>query len=101
MKCCLLRRRSSGLICGARPVRHQGNFWCWLPYDANAIKEKVDDDFDNNVPQQNNIDDEIADVDDSGDEANKDLNITEALRAQKNADEKNEQIFSYSSSSGS
>ncbi|CAK7326700.1 unnamed protein product [Dovyalis caffra] len=76
-------------------------FGAGSPDDGNAIEEKVDDGFDSNVPQQNNTDDEIADVDDSGDEADKGLNAAEALRAQKNADEKNEQTSSSSSSSGS
>jgi len=76
-------------------------FGAGSPDDGNAIEEKVDAGFDINVPQQNNTDDEIADVDDSGDEADKGLNAAEALRAQKNADGREKQTSSSSSSSGS
>lgn len=76
-------------------------FGAGSPDDGNAIEEKVDAGFDIIVPQQNNTDDEIADVDDSGDEADKGLNAAEALRAQKNADERDKQASSSSSSSGS
>ncbi|KAB5544814.1 hypothetical protein DKX38_012926 [Salix brachista] len=76
-------------------------FGAGSPDDGNAIEEKVDAGFDIKAPQQNNTDDEIADVDDSGDEADKGLNAAEALRAQKNADERDKQTSSSSSSSGS
>ncbi|XP_061976392.1 uncharacterized protein LOC133697684 [Populus nigra] len=76
-------------------------FGAGSPDDGNATEEKVDVDFDMHAPQQNNTDDEIADVDDNGDEADKGLNAAEALRAQENADERDEQTSSSSSSSGS
>ncbi|XP_050234970.1 uncharacterized protein LOC126683173 [Mercurialis annua] len=71
------------------------------PYDD--AEDKGDGGFDINVPQQNETDDEIADVDDSGDEVDNKgpRNAAEALRAQVNAEEKGEQSSSSSSSSGS
>ncbi|KAM6592224.1 hypothetical protein CsatA_014829 [Cannabis sativa] len=57
--------------------------------------------FDMNVPRQNDTDDEIADVDDSGDEVDKGPNAAEALKAQVTAEGRDEQTSSSSSSSGS
>lgn len=57
--------------------------------------------IDINLPHQNDTDDEIADVDVSDDEPNKGPNAAEALRAQVNAEGKEEQTSSSSSSSGS
>lgn len=54
-----------------------------------------------NVPHQNDSDEEIADVDDSGDEVERGPNAAEALRAQVNAEERDERTSSSSSSSGS
>lgn len=72
------------------------------PEDGNAAAEdKSNAEFDINMPHQNEIDDEIADVDDSGDEVDKGPNAAEALRAQVNAEERHEQTSSSSSSSGS
>lgn len=72
------------------------------PEDGNAAAEdKANAGFDMNVPHQNDTDDEIADVDDSGDEVDKGPNAAEALRAQVNAEERDEQTTSSSSSSGS
>jgi ELL-associated factor len=65
--------------------------------DNNAEGKNVG--FDINVPH---TDDEIADVDDSGDEVDKGPNAAEALRAQVNAEEgRDEQTSTSSSSSGS
>ncbi|XP_062080482.1 uncharacterized protein LOC133785245 [Humulus lupulus] len=70
--------------------------------DGNAAAEdKSNTGFDMIVPRQNDTDDEIADVDDSGDEVDKGPNAAEALRAQVNAEERGEQTSSSSSSSGS
>lgn len=66
-----------------------------------AVEDKANAGFDMNVPHQNDTDDEIADVDDSGDEVDKGPNAAEALRAQVNAEERDEQTSSSSSSSGS
>lgn len=72
------------------------------PEDGNAAAEdKSNAEFDINMPHQNEIDDEIADVDDSGDEVDKGPNAAEALRAQVNAEERHGQTSSSSSSSGS
>lgn len=70
------------------------------PDEDNAAERKADGGFDISIPR-NDSDDEIADVDDSGDEANKGPNAAEALRAQVHAAEKDEQSSSSSSSSGS
>lgn len=72
-----------------------------LPEDVNAAEDKANVGFDVNVPHQNDTDDEIADVDDSGDEVDKGPNAAEALRAQVNAEERDEQTSTSSSSSGS
>lgn len=71
------------------------------PEEGNAAEDKDNVGFDINVPHQNDTDDEIADVDDSGDEVDKGPNAAEALRAQVNAEERDEQTSSSSSSSGS
>ncbi|KDP38030.1 hypothetical protein JCGZ_04673 [Jatropha curcas] len=70
------------------------------PYD-NTAEQKGDGGVDVRVPRQNDTDDEIADVDDSGDEVEKGRNAAEALRAQVNAQERDEQTSSSSSSSES
>lgn len=56
-----------------------------------------------NAAEDKNVgtDDEIADVDDSGDEVDKGPNAAEALRAQVNAEERGDQTSTSSSSSGS
>ncbi|WOL11703.1 ell-associated factor Eaf [Canna indica] len=56
--------------------------------------------FDMNMPNQNDTDDEIADVD-VGDEADEGPNAAEALRAQVNATEEQQQETDSSSGSGS
>lgn len=71
------------------------------PEDEIATEEKDNAGVDINVPHQNDTDEEIADVDDSGDEAERGPNAAEALRAQVNAEERDEQTSSSSSSSGS
>nr|XP_023912683.1 nucleosome assembly protein 1-like 3 [Quercus suber] len=53
------------------------------------------------MSRHNDSDDEIADVDDSGDEADKGPNAAEALRAQVNAEVREEPTSSSSTSSGS
>ncbi|RDX82318.1 hypothetical protein CR513_36906, partial [Mucuna pruriens] len=68
------------------------------PEDDNNVEEKDNVGFDMNVPH---TDDEIADVDDSGDEVDKGPNAAEALRAQVNAEGRDEQTSTSSSSSGS
>lgn len=50
---------------------------------------------------QNESDNEIADVDDSGDEVDKGPNAAEALRAQVNAEGREKQTSTSGSSSGS
>ncbi|PIN14750.1 Protein associated with transcriptional elongation factor ELL [Handroanthus impetiginosus] len=78
--------------------------------DVNAAADEgnrvlvVKEDFDiNMLPQQNEMDDEIADVDVSAsdDEADKGRNAAEELRAQVNAEERQGQTSSSSGSSGS
>ncbi|KAF7808787.1 ell-associated factor Eaf [Senna tora] len=76
-------------------------FGSGTPEEDNAAEEKDNVGFDMNVPHQNDTDDEIADVDDSGDEVDKGPNAAEALRAQVNAEGRDEQSSSSSSSSGS
>ncbi|MED6136347.1 hypothetical protein PIB30_055322 [Stylosanthes scabra] len=74
-------------------------FGSGTPEDENKSEEEKDKvGFDMNVPH---TDDEIADVDDSGDEVDKGPNAAEALRAQVNAEGRDEQTSSSSSSSGS
>ncbi|KAI4313821.1 hypothetical protein L6164_026771 [Bauhinia variegata] len=75
-------------------------FGSGTPEDDNNAEDK-DNGFDMNMRRQNDSDDEIADVDDSGDEVDKGPNAAEALRAQVNAEEGDEQTSSSSSSSGS
>lgn len=70
------------------------------PDEGNIAEQKADAGFAMNESQQNDSDDEIADVDDSDDEANRGPNAAEALRAQV-AEEKDERSSSSSSSSGS
>lgn len=76
-------------------------FGSGTPEEDNVAEEKDNVGFDINVPHQNDTDDEIADVDDSGDEVDKGPNAAEALRAQVNAEGRDEQSSSSSSSSGS
>jgi len=69
--------------------------------ERDNVEEKDNVGFDMNVPL---TDDEIADVDDSGDEVDKGPNAAEALRAQVNAEGRegrDEQTSTSSSSSGS
>lgn len=73
-------------------------FGSGTPEDDNNAEEKDNVGFDMNVPH---TDDEFADVDDSGDEVDKGPNAAEALRAQVNAEGRDEQTSSSSSSSGS
>jgi ELL-associated factor len=68
------------------------------PEDEIAAEEAG---VDISVPHQNDSDEEIADVDDSGDEVERGPNAAEALRAQVNAEERDERSSSSSSSSGS
>ncbi|CAL0300333.1 unnamed protein product [Lupinus luteus] len=67
------------------------------PEDDHNAGDKDNVGFDINVPH---TDDEIADVDDSGDEVDKGPNAAEALRAQVNAEGREEQTSTSSSSSG-
>ncbi|OIV91098.1 hypothetical protein TanjilG_30320 [Lupinus angustifolius] len=67
------------------------------PEDDHNAEDKDNVGFDINVPL---TDDEIADVDDSGDEVDKGPNAAEALRAQVNAEGREEQTSTSSSSSG-
>ncbi|KAL6011713.1 hypothetical protein ACLOJK_002177 [Asimina triloba] len=72
------------------------------PNKSNAALQETNTGFDiNNIPNLNDTDDEIADVDVSDDEADKGPNAAEALRAQVNAEEKDGQTSSSSESSGS
>ncbi|KAL5553381.1 hypothetical protein UlMin_040782 [Ulmus minor] len=71
------------------------------PEDGNAAEDRANAEFDMNIPHQNDTDEEIADVDVSGDEVDKGPNAAEALRAQVNAEVRNEQTSSSSSGSGS
>lgn len=73
-------------------------FGSGTPEDDNNVEEKDNVGFDMNIPH---TDDEIADVDDSGDEVDKGPNAAEALRAQVNAEGRDEQTSTSSSSSGS
>ncbi|KAB2619988.1 ELL-associated factor 2-like [Pyrus ussuriensis x Pyrus communis] len=52
------------------------------PDDGNAAEDEANPEFDIIMPHQNDSDNEIADVDDSGDEVDKGPNAAEALRAQ-------------------
>ncbi|KAJ1415920.1 Transcription elognation factor Eaf, N-terminal [Sesbania bispinosa] len=61
-------------------------FGSGTPEDDNNVEEKDNVGFDMNIPH---ADDEIADVDDSGDEVDKGPNAAEALRAQPNLEECN------------
>ncbi|KAL2324199.1 hypothetical protein Fmac_023257 [Flemingia macrophylla] len=72
------------------------------PQDDHNMEEKdnVDVGFDMNVPQAH-TEDEIVDVDDSGDEEDKGPNAEEAVSTQGNAEGRDEQTSSSSSSSGS
>ncbi|KAF8399032.1 hypothetical protein HHK36_014898 [Tetracentron sinense] len=71
------------------------------PNKENAAERAVNTGIDINVQHQNDTDDEIADVDVSDDETNKGPNAAEALRAQVNAEGRDEQSSSSSGSSGS
>ncbi|XP_027342084.1 ELL-associated factor 2 [Abrus precatorius] len=73
-------------------------FGSGTPEDDNNVEEKDNVGFDINIPH---TDDEIADVDDSGDEVDKGPNAAEALRAQVNAEGRDEQTSTSTSSSGS
>ncbi|GLT91925.1 hypothetical protein SLE2022_097860 [Rubroshorea leprosula] len=71
------------------------------PDEGKTDEQKGNAGFDIKASQQNDTDDEIANVDDCGDEAAKGPNAADALRAQVNAGERNGQTSSSSSSSGS
>ncbi|XP_038707918.1 ell-associated factor Eaf-like isoform X2 [Tripterygium wilfordii] len=71
------------------------------PVERNPDEQKVDGGFDINVRHDDDTDDEIADVDDSGDEADKGRNAAEALRAQMKAVEREKQTSTSSGSSAS
>ncbi|KAI4381483.1 hypothetical protein MLD38_007552 [Melastoma candidum] len=73
------------------------------PDAADGPEEDVGIRVDDNDQRQNYYDDEIADVDDSGDEENKGQNAADALRAQLNVSktESGQHTSSSSSSSGS
>lgn len=70
------------------------------PNKPGAGGQPADVGFDINIPNQNETDDEIADVDVS-DEADEGPNAAEALRAQVNAEEEQQQQETSSSSSSS
>ncbi|KAE9611736.1 hypothetical protein Lal_00011864 [Lupinus albus] len=72
-------------------------FGSMTPEDDHNAEEKDNVGFDINVPH---TDDEIADVDDSGDEVDKGPNAAEALRAQVIAAGRNNQTSTSSSNSG-
>ncbi|XP_077243955.1 uncharacterized protein LOC143884328 [Tasmannia lanceolata] len=73
-----------------------------MPNKMSAVAQGAKIGFDVNVPYQNDTDEEIADVDDSDDETGKGPNAAEALRAQVNAEGREEgQTSSSSGSSGS
>lgn len=71
------------------------------PEKGDATEQEVNNGFDINVPNQNDMDDEIADVDLSDDETGNGPNAAEALRAQVNAEVKGASSSSSSGSSGS
>ncbi|XP_043699109.1 ELL-associated factor 2 [Telopea speciosissima] len=74
------------------------------PNKGNAAEEpqrEVNTGLDINMPNQNDTDDEIADVDVSDDDADNGPNAAEALRAQVNAEERDGQTSSSSASSAS
>ncbi|XP_038693927.1 uncharacterized protein LOC119991629 isoform X2 [Tripterygium wilfordii] len=76
-------------------------FGAALPVEGNRDEQNVDVGFDMNARHNNDTDDEIADVDDSGDEADKGRNAAEALRAQMEAVEREKQTSTSTGSSGS
>lgn len=71
------------------------------PDNENNAEQKVEFGSGANEPRHNDSDDEIADVDDSGDEGHKGQNAADALRAQLNAEGRDGQTSSSGSSSGS
>ncbi|KAF8021275.1 hypothetical protein BT93_G1644 [Corymbia citriodora subsp. variegata] len=71
------------------------------PDNENNAEQRVEFGSDANEPRHNDSDDEIADVDDSGDEGHKGQNAADALRAQLNAEGRDGQTSSSGSSSGS
>ncbi|XP_058087669.1 uncharacterized protein LOC131234746 [Magnolia sinica] len=71
------------------------------PDKTSTAVQEANTGFDINIPNLNDMDDEIADVDVSDDEADKGLNAAEALRAQVNAEGRDGQTSSSSGSSGS
>ena len=74
---------------------------CGPAEKENITKREFDTGFDINLPHPADMDDEIAEVDVSDDETDKGPNAAEALRAQVNAEAREEQTSSGSSSSGS
>ncbi|BFG17170.1 ELL-associated factor 2 [Prunus yedoensis var. nudiflora] len=71
------------------------------PENGNAAEDGANAGFDMSMRNQNESDNEIADVDDSGDEVDKGPNAAEALRAQVNAEGREKQTSTSGSSSGS
>lgn len=71
------------------------------PENGNAAEDGANAGFDISMRNQNESDNEIADVDDSGDEVDKGPNAAEALRAQVNAEGREKQTSTSGSSSGS
>lgn len=68
------------------------------PEDDNNVEEKDNVGFDMNVPH---TDDDVVDMDDSGDEVDKGHSPAEAPETQANAEGRDEQTSTSSSSSGS
>ncbi|KAK4367938.1 hypothetical protein RND71_011730 [Anisodus tanguticus] len=68
---------------------------------GNITVKEFETGIDINIPHQNDTDDEIADVDVSDDDEDKGRNAAEELRAQVNAEVKEDHTSSSSSSSGS
>ncbi|PIA63621.1 hypothetical protein AQUCO_00201157v1 [Aquilegia coerulea] len=71
------------------------------PDKANIAEQEVNTGFDINIPNQNDVDEEIADVDVSDDEAGNRPNAAETLRAQVNAEGSGASSSSSSESSES
>ncbi|XP_059451473.1 suppressor protein SRP40-like [Corylus avellana] len=74
---------------------------CGTAEKENITKREFNTGFDINLPHPADMDDEIAEVDVNDDETDKGPNAAEALRAQVNAEAREEQTSSASSSSGS
>jgi ELL-associated factor len=74
---------------------------CGTAEKENITKREFNSVFDINLPHPADMDDEIAEVDVSDDETDNGPNAAEALRAQVNAEAREEQTSSASSSSRS